>query len=376
MEKNMKPIALSSFEIKGFRAFDDLKLERLGRVNLIVGKNNVGKSSLLEAFWIYANQGSPSVLRSLLEGRDEGGPLLDSQMEESEDLENQIASVRYLYHGRKQLKPGLDKMEFGPLNNPNRRVIIKYIWAESVKDELGNTRTREVELPDEDTDAEPALYIQSENNNSIVRMNRLFSRTFREPYSTQFEKPCIFLPANGLSTNDVGKYWDNITLSSLEHDVLDTMKIIEPDIERINLISTQKQYRLRDRIPIVRVGSFESPLPLRSLGEGMNRMFGIALALVNAKGGVLLVDEIESGLHYSVLADMWRFVFETARKLNVQVFTTTHSWDCIAGFQEAAQKSSQDGMLVRLVNKKGLIVPTFFDEKDLAIATRDQIEVR
>ena len=68
----MTPVALSTFEIHGFGAFEHLKLDRLGRVNLFVGKNNVGKTSLLEALWVYANQGSPLVLWSLLESRDEG----------------------------------------------------------------------------------------------------------------------------------------------------------------------------------------------------------------------------------------------------------------------------------------------------------------
>ena len=47
-------------------------------------------------------------------------------------------------------------------------------------------------------------------------------------------------------------------------------------------------------------------IPIGSMGDGMWRMLGLALALANAKGGVLLVDEIDTGLHYSVMADMWR----------------------------------------------------------------------
>ena len=106
-------------------------------------------------------------------------------------------------------------------------------------------------------------------------------------------------------------------------------------------------------------------------------MFGIALALVNARDGILLVDKIESGLHYSVQADMWRLVFETARRLNIQVFATTHSWDCIQGFQQAAQEDEQSaGFLVRLGRRQGNVVATVYSEEELAIVTREQIEVR
>ena len=67
-------LALDSLRIRGFRAFDDLRLPRLGRVNLFVGKNNVGKSSILEALWLYASQGAPSTIWEILEARDEGRP--------------------------------------------------------------------------------------------------------------------------------------------------------------------------------------------------------------------------------------------------------------------------------------------------------------
>ena len=113
------------------------------------------------------------------------------------------------------------------------------------------------------------------------------------------------------------------------------------------------------------------------MGEGMNRMLGIALSLVNARDGFLLVDEIESGLHYSVQADMWRLIFEMAHRLNVQVFATTHSLDCIRAFQYAANENTDEaGMLIRLAQRGKDIIATSFDEDKLAIIARDEIEVR
>jgi hypothetical protein len=192
---------------------------------------------------------------------------------------------------------------------------------------------------------------------NLIRLERLFARTLRDQFSFQIEKPCVLLPANGLSITDIGKFWDNVTLSPQENDVLKTLKIIEPDIERVNLIGTQKSARYRERIPIIKISTFDDPIPLKSLGEGMNRIFGIALALVNSKGGMLLVDEVESGLHYSVHLEMWRFIFQAAKRLDVQVFATTHSWDCISAFQQASQENEEDGLLIRLENKKEKLFP-------------------
>lgn len=100
------------------------------------------------------------------------------------------------------------------------------------------------------------------------------------------------------------------------------------------------------------------------------------LSLSCAKNGVLLVDEIENGLHYTILPDVWRIVFQLASELNVQVFATTHSWDCIKAFQGAADEHADEGALLKLAAKDGRIIPKLFKESELAIATRDQIELR
>src|SRR5437868_6617271 len=135
--------------------------------------------------------------------------------------------------------------------------------------------------------------------------------------------------------------------------------------------------RSRVPIPTVKIAGIDEPLPLRSLGDGMQRMLGIALALVNTRDGMLLIDEIENGIHYSAQLDLWRLIFRLAHRLNVQVFATTHSWDCIEAFQKAAQENEkEEGVLIRLSSRKGEIGVTLFDEEELGIATREQIEVR
>src|SRR5207245_797926 len=80
---------------------------------------------------------------------------------------------------------------------------------------------------------------------------------------------------------------------------------------------------------IVKSRAYEQPIPIGSFGDGMWRLLAIAIAISQCKGGVLLVDEIDTGLHYTVLPAMWRLIMESAHDLDVQVFATTHSSDCI-----------------------------------------------
>lgn len=198
------------------------------------------------------------------------------------------------------------------------------------------------------------------------------------PFPQDFKKvACILVGPNGLSKWEVSKLWDDIALSDLEKEVLVALRIIAPGVERLNLIADPNPASPGERIPIMRVQGIEEPLPLSNLGDGMQRMLGIALALVNAKDGILLIDEIENGLHYSVLPSLWQIIFQLAQHLNIQVFATSHSRDSIEAFQRIAVKDIQtEGMLIRLENKKDEIVATLFDERELSIATREHIEVR
>lgn len=115
-------------------------------------------------------------------------------------------------------------------------------------------------------------------------------------------------------------------------------------------------------------------IPIGSMGDGIWRLLGIALALVQARGGVLLVDEIDTGLHYSVLIDMWRLVFETARQLDVQVFATTHSRDCYEALAAVTEPDRTEISLQRI--ERGKREAIAFSEVEIRQAAERGLEVR
>jgi energy-coupling factor transporter ATP-binding protein EcfA2 len=371
------PLVLDSLEIKQFRSFRHLQIERLGRVNLIVGKNNVGKSCLLEAFRLYARRGSPLLIWELLTARDESSR--PTFIRDATEAQDQLLAIKYLFYGREDVRKNLKTIHIGPINSPANTLSIVAGWYTEIEEE--NRLRLQPLLPSAkyNTVDNPILGLAIQigrQTEKIYRLDRYISRTQR--LLEQAGLLCVFTSANGLDTKQIGELWDSVALTNLEEDVLASLRLIESEVERINLVSNPE--RSRERIPIVKIAGLDDPIPLRSLGEGMNRLFGIALALANAQGGLLLIDEVESGLHYSVQPDLWRLIFEMAHRLNVQVFATSHSWDCIEAFQEAAQEDEQEqGMLISLRRKQGKedeIVAVLFDEQELATITREQIEVR
>ena len=119
-------------------------------------------------------------------------------------------------------------------------------------------------------------------------------------------------------------------------------------MKRATLIEDEREFRAGRRV-VVKLSDQRRPVPLKSLGDGATRLFGVALALANCRNGILLLDEAENGIHHSLQADFWNMVLCAASAHNTQVLATTHSKDCINGFAWAALKCSDiDGNLIRL----------------------------
>ena len=364
----MSKLILNSLEVRNFRAFHDLKIEHLGRVNLLVGKNNVGKTSLLEAIQMYASRAStPTFIWEIMRARRE-------VKQSFINVRDMLAALKYLFYGRNDIRPGLQPIQIGPINSPQEMLSIAIDWS-ITETRDGALHTRPLE-PGEDYTADnlaPRFTIQAAGTTLSYPIDPSLPQGILRLNSNEI--PCILTPSHGLGGRRLIELWDGIALTKLEADVLATLRLIAPGLVDLNFVSTPLSGG--ERIPVVKITDSDEPLPLYSLGDGMLRALGISLALVNAKDGILLIDEFENGLYYSVQPAVWRLIFQVARRLNVQVFVTTHSWDCVEAFEKAANADHQEnGLLIRLESKQGDIVATLFDERQLGIATREHIEVR
>lgn len=368
-----------SLHIRGFRAFQDLQLHGLGRVNLIVGKNNIGKTTALEAIKIRcAGTGSIWELKKLLDSRQE------IERELSEDGEPHLAwNLRRVFYCQSNGTgpPASPQLSIGPINAPQSTLTLELKWARIIQDEAGGVTRQiveEVSPLESDQDVFETVVVSfGDAYRRIHTPERVFRFRPLRPGRTDADMGtvnCHYLPARGFTENEAAELWDRVVLTDIESDVLAALKIIAPDIERISLIEAGG--RKGARVALVRRSGNRSPEPLKSLGDGMNRLFEMALGLANSKGGILLVDEVENGIHYSVQQELWSFVFDVASRLQSQVFATTHSWDCIEAFQKAAASHPAEGALIRLYQYENMISSNTFNERRIEILTRESIEVR
>ncbi|MDR3358350.1 MAG: AAA family ATPase [Desulfovibrio sp.] len=366
----MNTLLFDSLEIRQFRAFDFLKIEQLGHVNLILGKNNVGKSTLLEALYLHANVGSPSAMRHILDTRNE--PYSSLYTEQSEPGFNN------LFFGNPLLADINQEIQIGRLGAPDSSLRI-FVTCVPMKLTMHDATTL---IPKSDgimkNDTVPAIQIGGiVDSDYILPLDRSYDDLTRfwnlQKEHVEMITPGIFIHPDGLSAVQLQTLWETIALKPEKQDVIDALRIISPEVEDFVLFSPRPGVQAFN----VRIRSHNVPVPARSLGDGINRLIGLSMALVFSKGGILLVDEIENGIHWSVLPYVWKFIVKVAKRLNVQVFATTHSNDCLRAFHYGTKGEPEvQGVAVRLEKRDDGFHAEIFDEQRLALIVKEGIEIR
>ena len=131
----------------------------------------------------------------------------------------------------------------------------------------------------------------------------------------------------------MGGRWNTVLTRGLEAEIVDDMKLFEPDLDSIHFLTSVGS---RSGV-LVGLRGRGHRLPIDSYGDGMRRLLAMRLSFVGAANGFLLIDEIDTGLHWTIMEDMWRLVVEVARRSNVQIFATAHGYDCIRGLGSLIQ---------------------------------------
>lgn len=374
---------LSSFEITNFRTFSHLRIERLGRVNLIVGKNNVGKTTLLEALRLYGSFWPPGTVQSILDERNE--------VRRSPDGGSMLL-LHCLFQGR----------------NPKPKDVITIGQTGTGENVFCATADFEVErqghpegltTADSSTVGRQRLTMQSGPLKShLYRDGHFGFAIWDDPFAPwkvpdrPFDPPCLRSVGAEPSAEDrVAEWWDAVVVAQAEDKVADAIQLLAP-IRDVAFVGDPRCDR--GRIAVAGVQGLDERMPLATLGDGVVRMFHLGVALqyaaVYAKRAsegkyrpnvfpLLLIDEVESGIHYTLHADLWRFILNGARLLGVQVFATTHSWDCLEGFAQAVRHDEEnDGLVIRLEKVEGehQTGAVIIDRDALPVVVRDSIEVR
>jgi AAA15 family ATPase/GTPase len=370
---------LRSLEIKNFRQLNSFQVPRLGQVNLIVGKNSIGKSTVLEALRIYAGNAQRGLLEEIAAEHDEKFPFEDffagRQFPQNEEDGIGIGEI-----GVKQLR-----IEYGFLYETE-----EVITNESTRETSTRIRRQRISPVDpvnrETGIIRPALFVSNDAHSTFFMLDEVknqFKINFTEITSIT---PCSFIPTQLVSFDELADEWDKIVFTEHQEVVKEALKIISKEFEDLTFVRNDEHipamHRDFRRSAKVKMSDTPRPVPLNSLGDGMLRVLQLVLKVFSAKDGFLLIDEFENGLHFSVQKKVWSLLFEQAKKLNIQIFATTHSWDCIESFAKVAiARQDVEGVLFRVGTSvrdsdRGRVIATVFDEQALFNITQADVEVR
>jgi ABC-type transport system involved in cytochrome c biogenesis ATPase subunit len=308
----------TQIEFTNFKGFEKLQLDGLKRVNLVVGKNNSGKTSLLEGIALLANPRQASELPSLL------------------------------------------RTTYGDQNLRYFKWLIRDGSAEGLVRKVDQSGTFEL---------------------------RMFSK-MPNPYSpiAYFQIGSIHFITHGTDPNLKFKA---VSVRNIQTDQLIKafgsamrQKNGEEQLERLLRAVDSRIKKIRvDPAPdgnmlVVDIGLSEM-VPLHQVGQGVNRLVSILSELIGENAQLCIIDEIENGIHHSALEDVWTGVAEAAAQIGVQVFATTHSYECIEAAHAAfSKRPNYDFSIIQLFRVQNGVQGRVLDQKHIEAAIAGEIDLR
>ncbi|MDM8526019.1 AAA family ATPase [Desulfococcaceae bacterium HSG8] len=322
---------IESIEIRNFRCFEHTRLSGFKRINLIGGKNNSGKTALLEALYLNSSPAGNSVM-FLIRLRGEYLKFIKALPERAWNnfFFNQNKNEAAILVSENEDKIS-DRLELScdDAAKPFSRII------------------EEEEQNDEDMAESRDLVLNREYKRSELYLNRMVGDKRYPPSSMiayakgiaikEAKLPDIrevkFVPASSrLSRATLAQEFDKADLNGNADKVLEAIRIIDPSVVQIKTLNIGEPavYLRREN---------QGFLPLTLFGEAMSKITDFVLRLVNTRKSILLIDEIENGIHYSNQHSLWQMLFRLSLEFDIQVFSTTHSLEMIQTFSDVGLES-------------------------------------
>lgn len=381
---------IEKLAIRNYKNFTSLDMPTVKQLNLFVGDNNVGKSNLLEAIYLYCGGFSLQHIHEVLKSRHENLQCFGKEkahFPEQQEIETFVP-----------LLPNRDR-EFLKRTKDNSIVVgtnidtlsFSLIHAYSKKTQLAeNTIMRmapygQKQLPSFENER-TAIAVCKRNDiettfksmdvskfASVVDLFWLegggFSRSNSLP--VRHSIPCMYIECKRMMPQMLEFEWGDISLTEEEEKVREIMQLAMPTFNGFNVLRTREGRS----VPYVRTTE-NLRLPLAALGDGVTHILNLVIACMKIRNGVLLLDEAESGLHYSSQTVLWEILNKLSQELNIQIFATTHSIDCISAFANTSK--NEKGQVTRLETISGNEVEanTYRSLLDVMSALKHNVEIR
>ncbi len=331
---------LEDIEIENFRCFQKTKISGFNRVNLIGGKNNAGKTALLEAL-LLNNCPKPRTIIELKRIRKEPSEVVKAMPERAWDY--------FFFDLNKK-----ETIKITGTSTNNTSKISKVV-------ELFVTNFLPPDLFEDNKEAKTVLDIISKNDSmiSVLQIRVTEDKENTSKYSViassngilsfnlRDSNPVPIIPSFTIISNkDLTEEYDKARLNEKDDEIIKVFQILDPSITGVEsfYIGEPTLYLRKDD---------KRRLPLSLFGDAINRVAAIMLQLINNEYKILLIDEIENGIHYTNHRDFWETLFRLSLELDIQIFATTHSLEMIKAFADIGLENYEgSGTYVELAPNK------------------------
>ena len=332
-------IHVKNLDIGSYRGIRDLKIDNLGSVNILVGDNNSGKTSVLEAIQILCNPNRYDLIRLARQRESYRSALKRMGI---------LDSFLYLFDAKD--KDGSYSLKIaGEICGKLNQVSVIGELAEQLVDlsELEERSTSEIDSQDVDLQEEILTfigYLESSLLNSkfdfdINNYSKLIGNSTRfKILKTEFIRVVEHIIHDPVS---------NLTREKrVKNEAVRLLKIFDNTITDIRYVKEGKSF-----FAIID-SSDGTEIPLSVYGDGMKKALTILNAMMNASAGIVLIDEFETALHTSAMRQVFKFMLEISKQLDIQLFLSTHSIEAMDKLLESAKEDINDIRVIRL-RKKG-----------------------
>lgn len=333
---------IRSVTFRNFRGFRHLELPDLAPITLLSGKNNAGKSTVLEGLFLLAGHSDPMCFEKISNFRSipiiPDFDMLWKPLFHQLNVDDPIQIFARLehdteltYYREDSYSPQLQDFKGMTPDVMNRFMSSAQsgytLGFQLTQKEISYTETGHfVAAPD-------GIAV---NMNTTLSNNQKVAMPFTQMINSRIT--AFYSPV---------ELFGKLELDGRKSEVLDILKKMEPAISDITAITTNGQTQLYGNMG----GKL---LPLRLAGDGMNRLLIIVLSIMENPNSIILIDEIENGFHYSMFPVIWEAIAHTAQESNSQIIATTHSYECVAGAVEGMEKADMkdDFCFFRLAQEK------------------------
>lgn len=342
--------------IQNFRGIRNAEIEGLHQINVFFGKNNCGKSSVLEAIFLLTGQSNPMLPIRVNGFRNytrfaENDLRLDFYNLKSENL------IRLSATGERDRD-----LEISMFREDNHSVELYQVGK-------GATNAPEAVY------GLKLSYTLNGNGikyNSTVSVSQGDMSNGKIGLDSRYEEylHAQYLPSAYMQI-PIDEKFAKIVENKQDKIILKILNGIEPKIKNMTLVGKEL---------MVDIG-LDQLLPINVMGDGLRKLLAIVLAVYECKDGILLVDEVDNGFHYTAMPLLWKAIFTAADINHVQLFLSTHNIDFLRGLVsyikeegEEMKKRISAYRLLRMDNDE--IIPLDYDYMKLSYSLEQDIEVR